>query len=84
MAVAEMPGDAGQRQRVSRTDLRQRLGRRNHFNDAPVLESQTIAAAQHRRFREVEQEFEAADPGHGEAPAIAFVEIEHDRVDRRA
>jgi hypothetical protein len=84
MAVAEMPSDARQRQRVGRTDLRQRLGRRNHFNDAPVLESQTVAAAQHRGFSEVEQEFEAANAGHDEAPAVAFVVIEHHRVGRRA
>ena len=84
MAIAEMPGDACQRQRVSGPDLRQRLWRRDHLDNASILESQTVAAAQHRGFREVEQEFEAADAGHDEAPAIALVEIEHHRVGRRA
>jgi hypothetical protein len=78
-----MPSYSRQRERVGGPDLRQRLGRRHHLDNAPVLEAQTVASAQHRGFREVEQEFEAADAGHGEAPAIALVEIEHHRVDRR-
>ena len=84
MAVAEVPGDAGHRQRVCGPDLRQRFGLGDHFHQAPVLEPQTVAAAQHCRFREVEQEFEAADSGHGDAPAIARVEVEHDRIRRSA
>src|SRR5271166_664762 len=79
MTIAEMPGDACQRQRVSGPDLRQRLGRRDHLDNASILEPQTVATAQHRGFPEVEQEFEAADAGHDEAPAIALVEIEHHR-----
>jgi hypothetical protein len=84
MAITEMPSDAHQRQRVGRPDFRQRLGGRDHFDNAFVLEPQTVAATQHRGFPEVEQEFEAADPGHDEAPAIAVVEIEHHSVGRRA
>ena len=84
MAVAEVPGDAGQRQRVGGPDFRERFGLGDHFHDAPVLEPQTVAAAQHCRFLEVEQEFEPADAGHGDAPAIARVEVEHDRIRRSA
>ena len=69
---------------VGGPDLRQRLGRGDDFDNAPVLEAQTVAAAQHRGFREVEQEGKAADAGHGHAPAIALVEIEHHRVGGRA
>ena len=82
MAVAEVPGDADQRQRVGGADLRQRFGRGQHLDDASVLEPQSVAAAQHRCFREVEQEFEPADSGHGDAPAVALVEVEDHRVGR--
>ena len=84
MAVAEVPGDASHRQWVCGPDLRQRFGLGDHFHHAPVLKPQPIAAAQHRRFREVEQEFEPADAGHGDAPAITGVEVEHDRIRRSA
>jgi hypothetical protein len=84
MAVTEVPADADQRQCVSGPDLRQRLGLGDHFHHASVLEPQTVAAAQHCRFREVEQEFEPADAGHGDAPAITCVEVEHDRIRRGA
>ncbi len=82
MAVAEVPGDAGQGEKVGGSDFRQRFGLGDHLHHAPVLEPQPVAAAQHCRFREVEQEFEPADAGHGDAPAITRVEVEHDRIRR--
>jgi hypothetical protein len=84
MTVAEVPGDADQRQRVSCPDLRQRFGLGDHLDNTPVLEPQPVAATQHCRFRKVEQEFEPADAGHGDAPAITRVEVEHDRIRRSA
>ena len=69
--------------RVGGADLGERLGRGDHLDDPAVLEPQPVAAAQHRRLGEVEQEGEAADAGHDEAAAIALVEVEHDAVDRR-
>jgi hypothetical protein len=84
MAVAEVPGDAGHRQRIRGPDLRQRFGLGDHFDHASILEPQSVAAAQHRGLLEVEQEFEAADAGHDDAPTVAPVEIEHHRVGRRA
>ena len=80
MAVAEVPGDAGHRQRVCGPYFRQRFGLGDHFHHAPVLEPQTVSAAKHRCLLEVEQEFEPADPVHDDAPAITCVEVEHDRV----
>ena len=38
VAVAEMPGDAGQRRRVGGADFGERLGRGHDFDDAAVLE----------------------------------------------
>jgi hypothetical protein len=84
MPVAKVPGDAGHRQRVRGPDLRQRFGLGDHFHHASVLKSQPVAAAQHGRFGEIEQEFEPADPGHGDAPAVASVEVQDDRVGRSA
>ena len=84
MAVAEVPRDAGQRHRVGGPDLGQRFGLGDHFDRASVLQAQPVAAVQHCRFREVEKEFEPADAGHGHAPAIALVEVEHHGVGRNA
>jgi hypothetical protein len=84
MTVAEMPGDASERDCVGRSDLRQRFGLGDHLDHASVLELQTVAAAQHRRLRKIEQELKAADAGHGDAPAIALVEVEHHRISRDA
>jgi hypothetical protein len=84
MAVAKVPGDAGHRQGVGGPDLRQRFGFGQHLDHASIFEPQPIAAAQHRRLREIEQEFEPPDPGHGDAPAVASVEVQDDRVGRSA
>jgi hypothetical protein len=84
VTVAEMPGDASERERVSGSDLRQRFGRGDHLDHTSVLEPQPVAAAQHRRLDKIEQEFEPADAGHGDASAIALVEVEHHTIRRSA
>jgi hypothetical protein len=60
MAVAEMPGDANQMQRVSAADFDQRLGGGDHLNQAAVFQHQRIATAQRDRVFQIEQEFEPA------------------------
>jgi hypothetical protein len=84
VTVAEMPGDASERQGVGGPDLRQWFGLGDHLDHTSVLEPQTVAAAQHRRFRKIEQKFEPADAGHGDPPAITLVEVEHHRIRRSA
>jgi hypothetical protein len=84
MAVAQMPGDAGHRQGVSGPDLRQRFGLGDYLHHPSVLKPQPVAATQLRGFLEIEQEFEPADPRHGDASAIASVEVQYDRVRRSA
>jgi hypothetical protein len=84
MAIAEVPGDAGHRQRIGGPDLRQRFGLGDHFHHASVLEPQTVAAAEHRRFLEIKQEFEPSDPRHGDPPPIPRIEVQHHRVGRSA
>jgi hypothetical protein len=84
VTVAEMPGDASERERVGGPDLRQRLGLGDHLDHPSVLKPQPVAAAQHRRLDKIEQKFEPAYSGHGDAPAIAPVEVEHHRIRRGA
>jgi hypothetical protein len=84
MPVAKVPGDARHRQRVGGPDLRQRFGFGDHFHHASVLKPQPVAAAQHGCFGEIEQEFEPADPGHGDTPSVASVEVQYHRVGRSA
>jgi hypothetical protein len=83
MPVAKMPGDAHQMLWIASFDLEQRLGRRDHFNQPPIVEHQRVAAAQCNHVFQIEQEFEAARARHRHAPAVTVVEIEHDGVGRR-
>lgn len=80
MAVAEMPGDPDQMMRIAAADFRERLGSRDDLDEAAVLQHQGIAAAQRNGVFEIKQEFEPARPGHGHAPPVPVVEIEHDGV----
>lgn len=80
MAVAEMPGDAHQVHRILAPDLGQGLGRGDHLDQPAVLQHQRVAAAQRHRLLEIEHEFQPAGAGHGHAPPVAVVEVEHHRV----
>jgi hypothetical protein len=83
MTVAEMPGDADQLLRILAADFEQRLRRRDHLDQTAILEHQRIAAAQRRCILEIEQEFEPTGTHHRHPPAVAIVEIEHNRIGRR-
>ena len=80
MAVAEMPGDPHHMLRILTADLDQRLRRSDHFDQPAVFQRQGVAAAERHRLLEVEQEVQAARPGHCHAPPVPIVEIENDRV----
>ena len=82
MTITEMPGETNQVMRISRSDLEQRLGRGDHFDQASVLEHQRIAAAQGGGVLQVEQELKAARAGHRHPPPVAIVKVEHDGVGR--
>jgi len=82
--VAEMPGDPEKLVDIIASDLRQRLIRRRDRDPAAILEHERIAVAQARRLLEVEQEGEPSLPAHGDASAVALVEVEHDAVGARA
>ena len=63
MPVAEVPGDARQQPRVAAGNLQQPLRRRLDGDDAPVLQPDAVAGAQHGRLGQVEQERETARAG---------------------
>lgn len=81
MAIAEMPSDLHQPERVFGRDLDQifRLCRDPH--ELAVFELQGIAVFEHGGIAEIEQEFRAAICLHGHAPAMAVLMIERDRID---
>jgi hypothetical protein len=81
VAVAEVPGDAGEFALVGEAELGEALRPRRDGDDAAVLEREAVAGGERRRLGEVEQEFEAALGVHHDAPAAALVIIEHDGID---
>ena len=82
MAIAEMPGDPDQMQRIRTADFEQRLGGRHHLDQPAVFQHQRIAAAQRDGVLQIEQEFQPARPRHRHPPPVPVVEIEHDRIGR--
>ena len=82
MAVAEMPGDPNQMQRIGAADLDQRLRCRHHLDQPSIFQHQRIAAAQRDRVFEIEQELEPAGTRHRHPPPVPVVKIEHDGIGR--
>jgi hypothetical protein len=80
MAIAEMPGEAHERGRIGAADFGELFGRRDHFDDAAVVQFEPIARAQHHRLWKVEQKGEAAHACHGDPAPIALVIVEDDRI----
>jgi hypothetical protein len=80
MTIAEMPGDARERHSVLAPDFGKRLRRGDDFDNAPVLEREPVAGAQHHRFRQIEKELEAAHACHRQPAAITVVVVEHNGV----
>src|SRR6185369_7719627 len=83
MAVAEMPGNANEMQRIGAPDLDQGLGCRHYLDQPTVLQHQCVAAAQRDRVFQVEQELQPARPRQRHPPPMPIVEIEHDGIGRR-
>ena len=80
MPVAEMPGQPQQVLRRRGRDLHQRFRRGAHAHEAAGGQREPIALLQHLRFRQVEQEGEAAFAGVEPPAAEAVVEIDRHRV----
>ena len=81
VAVAEVPGDAGERERVGEAELDQPLRLRLDRDDEAVVEPIAVAVPDRRNLGEVDQEFEAVLALHRHAAATAVLEIEFDAVD---
>ncbi len=60
MAIAEMPGDPHQMQRIGAADFDQRLGSGDHLDQAAVLQHQGITTAQRDGVFQIKQELEPA------------------------
>lgn len=80
MAVAEMPGDPHQMERIPRGDLQQPLGLSLDDHEPPVLQLQGVPLLHHLRFRQVEEEDGLPHAAHHEAPPMPVVALEHQRV----
>lgn len=83
MPIAEMPGKANQMLRIAAADFHKRLRRRDDLDQPAILEHQRVTAAQRDRVFKIEQKFQPARTRHRHPPAVAVVEIEHDRIGRR-
>jgi hypothetical protein len=81
MAVADMPGDAGEAQRVLGGDLQQLLRRGAHGDKPAILQLERVAIADHRRPVEVEQQVETLLALQRDAALLAVVMIERHHVD---
>jgi hypothetical protein len=82
MAVAEMPGDPHQMERIGATDFDQRLGSGDDLDQAAIFQHQRVAAAQCYGIFQIEQEFQPARARHRHPPPVPVVEIEDDGVGR--
>ena len=73
VAVAEVPGEAGEMARIRRPDLQHVLRCGVHHEPAAVLEREAVALSQRRRLRQIEKDRLAAV---GREPNPAPVAIE--------
>lgn len=80
MAIAEMPGDPHQMERIGAADFDQRFRGGDHFDQAAVLQHQRIPTPQGDGVLQIEQEFQPARARHRHTPPMPVVEIEHDGI----
>jgi hypothetical protein len=78
--VAQMPRESQQVLGVFRLDFGEGFGCADNLHEAAVLEFDGVARAQRDRLDQIEQETGAAHTLHGDAAAVAVVEIEHDGI----
>ena len=81
VAVADMPGDAHQPQRVVGPDLQQALGRSPDQNEAAVLQPYRVAVIERGRLVEIEQDVEAGVALQSETAAAAILVIQRQGLD---
>lgn len=81
VAVADMPGDAHQAQRVLGADLEQALRRGLDQDEATILQLDRVAVVQCGRLVEIEQNVEPAIALERDAAAVAVLMVEGQRLD---
>lgn len=81
VAVADVPGDAHQPQRVLGANLEQALRRRLDQHEPAVLQLDGVAVAERGGLVEIKQDAEAAIGRESEAAAVAVVMVECQRID---
>jgi hypothetical protein len=80
MAVAEMPGEAQQVIGAVDADFHQRFRCAHHLHQPAIIEPDGITRAKRDRFRQVEQESEAAHALHRNPAAMPVIIIQHDCI----
>ena len=80
--VADMPGEPRQFVAVGGCDFDQRLRPADDAHDTAVVEHKTVAVAQSRRLRQVEQKGRAPFAGQNDAAAMPLMRVERNLVDR--
>jgi len=81
VAVADMPGDAHQPQRILGPNLEQALRSRLDQHQPTILQLDGVAIAERGRLVEIEQDIEAAIAFQRQATAIAVLMVERQRLD---
>lgn len=81
VAVADMPGDAHQPQRVVGADLQQALGRRPDQDEPAILQLDRVAVVERGRLVEIEQDIEAGVALQRQTPAAAILMVERQGLD---
>ncbi|SEG68039.1 hypothetical protein SAMN04488115_10915 [Bosea lathyri] len=81
VAVADMPGDAHQPQRILGPDFEQALRSRLDQHQPTILQLHGVAIPERGRLVEVEQDIEAAIAFQRQATAIAVLMVERQRLD---
>ena len=79
--VTDMPGEPRQFMHIRRRDLDERLRPADNPDDGAIVKDQAIAIVQRRGLRQIEQKARAALAAQNDAPAMALMGIERDRID---
>ena len=82
VAIAQMPGNAGQLHDIGASEFSKLFRGCDNFNQPAVIEYKGIAILQNDGIRQVKHEFCASHTGHGNASTITPLVIENDGVGR--
>ena len=84
MAVAEMPGQLRQMNRIPRTHLVNRLGWRHDADMPAIVQRQQVAVMQRDRLQQVHQHLPAVPQRQHAPPEVPFVMLQHRDIETDA